>query len=416
MNTLSPEHIAVTAEQDHDVIYSQLGSLAMGEERTDRLQLVRPYTPEDMSRPDRDGKRSVRLEFTNDTATTIDVYTYGPWDRINDPKNPAWPVVHWSGTPSSAKGQTALSNGELDFTDIAWCGIQKPGYGGSERLPGRIIADGATILEGVAGALGLSHCSVVGRSGGAPYAEACYAELPNLVVNGAFFNSMAPKGLVAAQGVYDGWSKDFTEQNERAYNAKTPEQWLEQALAFRRQSRELEDDMFIVIEDAIKNACSADQKLMRGWTRRRLGVAESHVHALQGEGYWGRFDDVVAQAQYDWGFYVGKARRPGLFVQGDVDKITPGHHLWSLVAPISPNLVTTAVIGGEGHFYTLDMVRGVVFGLTLNGRRTVYEGEQRSLRQDMVPFFRGWQDDYNTRPTIRFRDRTGSHDAHLVAM
>ncbi len=44
----------------------------------------------------------------------------------------------------------------------------RPGYGGSDRRPGRRVADVAEDVARVADALGLDRFAVAGRSGGAP--------------------------------------------------------------------------------------------------------------------------------------------------------------------------------------------------------------------------------------------------------
>jgi pimeloyl-ACP methyl ester carboxylesterase len=55
--------------------------------------------------------------------------------------------------------------------------VDRPGYGGSDPLPGRPIAGWAEDVVELADALGIDRFGVVGWSGGAPYAAAVAAEL-----------------------------------------------------------------------------------------------------------------------------------------------------------------------------------------------------------------------------------------------
>lgn len=70
----------------------------------------------------------------------------------------------------------------------------RPGYGGSSPHPGRSIADCAADVKSVADELGIDRLGVWGWSGGGPYALACAAMLPDLVVAAALLASGAPWG------------------------------------------------------------------------------------------------------------------------------------------------------------------------------------------------------------------------------
>lgn len=68
----------------------------------------------------------------------------------------------------------------------------RPGYGGSDRHPGRSVADVAQDVAAVADTLGLETFAVAGRSGGAPGALACAALLPERVTRTAAMVGLAP--------------------------------------------------------------------------------------------------------------------------------------------------------------------------------------------------------------------------------
>ena len=56
--------------------------------------------------------------------------------------------------------------------------FDRPGYGESDRLEARRVADAAADVLTIADAYGLDKFAVVGRSGGGPHALACAALVP----------------------------------------------------------------------------------------------------------------------------------------------------------------------------------------------------------------------------------------------
>ncbi len=68
----------------------------------------------------------------------------------------------------------------------------RPGYGGSSRKAGRMVADCVEDIRAISRALGFERCAVWGFSGGGPHALACAALLPGLVAAAASIGSLAP--------------------------------------------------------------------------------------------------------------------------------------------------------------------------------------------------------------------------------
>src|SRR5439155_4040978 len=81
----------------------------------------------------------------------------------------------------------------------------RPGYGGSSRLPGRSVADVAVDMAVLVDRLGWERFAVWGGSGGAPHALGCAAHLGDRVTRCASVVGLAP---FDAQGLewYDGMS------------------------------------------------------------------------------------------------------------------------------------------------------------------------------------------------------------------
>src|SRR5262249_53418979 len=95
------------------------------------------------------------------------------------------------GTPGSRSGPRPRSS-LLYRLGIRLISYDRPGYGGSSRVPGRCVADAADDVRAIADALRLDRFAVIGRSGGGPHALACAARLDDRVIATAALVSIAP--------------------------------------------------------------------------------------------------------------------------------------------------------------------------------------------------------------------------------
>ena len=86
------------------------------------------------------------------------------------------PVFLLHGTPGSRNGPKPRSS-VLYRLGVRLICYDRPGYGGSSRVPDRRVADAARDVEMIADKLKLGRFAVVGRSGGGPHALACSALL-----------------------------------------------------------------------------------------------------------------------------------------------------------------------------------------------------------------------------------------------
>ena len=81
---------------------------------------------------------------------------------------------------------------DAEARGIRLISYDRPGYGGSTSQPGRSVADSASDVRTIAGALGIDRLAIWGYSGGGPHALACAALLPELVSAAATLASVAP--------------------------------------------------------------------------------------------------------------------------------------------------------------------------------------------------------------------------------
>src|SRR5215469_3490909 len=100
------------------------------------------------------------------------------------------PVFLLHGTPGSRRGPRPRAS-VLYRLGVRLIGYDRPGYGASDRRPGRQVGDAAADVRAIADALGLDRFAVVGRSGGAPHALACAALLSGRVTRVAAMVGLA---------------------------------------------------------------------------------------------------------------------------------------------------------------------------------------------------------------------------------
>jgi pimeloyl-ACP methyl ester carboxylesterase len=98
------------------------------------------------------------------------------------------PILYFHGWPSSR-----LEPAILDIDDVRLIGVDRPGYGLSDPVPGgRTLADWPKDIAQLADILGLDRFGLFGLSGGAPYAAAVAAAMPERVAGLALVSGVGP--------------------------------------------------------------------------------------------------------------------------------------------------------------------------------------------------------------------------------
>lgn len=214
----------------------------------------------------------------------------------------------------------------------------RPGYGESDRLPGRSVADVAADVAAIADHLGIDRFATWGISGGGPHALACAALLPDRVTAAATLASVAPfggEGLDFLAGMGEDNVTEFTlALNDHDGLRRLLEEWRPQILAAAPEQ------VFDMVESVVSDV---DKAALSG------GLAE-FFHACdavgQHHGVDGWYDDDLAFAK-PWGFDLASIRVPVLLWQGREDLMVPfGHGEW--LADRIPN-VEARLLDDEGH-------------------------------------------------------------------
>jgi pimeloyl-ACP methyl ester carboxylesterase len=262
------------------------------------------------------------------------------------------PVFLLHGTPGSSAGPKPRSS-VLYRQGVRLICHDRPGYGGSTRLPGRRVADAAHDVEAVADALGIDHFCVVGRSGGGPHALACAALLPHRVTRAAVLVGLAPANA-AGLDWYEGMSP------ENARNHATGERGDAELM------REMIDlavrtaaDPEGFIDELRAQASEPDLRFMDSVMYRRLLTA-SYTEALR-IGPYGWLDDILA-FRGDWGFALDHIIPPVRLWHGAADTFSPASHSKWLADRIPRAEVH--VQHGAAHFGAVEVLPRILAWLT----------------------------------------------------
>jgi pimeloyl-ACP methyl ester carboxylesterase len=235
------------------------------------------------------------------------------------------PVVSLAGTPGTRWERPGVVSaiGQQNLRVVV---PDRPGYGGSDRQPGRTVADVAADVAAVASAQGWAQFAVTGFSGGGPHALACAALLTGRVTCCAAVATPVPPGTPGADLFADraaGDAEDFRlalrgEQALRPYLEGRASDALAR-LEAGGPDQALAPDQAPVLDQAVvpDEPAGADQGQVIRLRAAYLGLD-------------GWVDDVIALA-HPWGFALASIDVPVSIWSGATDTRVPrGHTDWLL--------------------------------------------------------------------------------------
>jgi pimeloyl-ACP methyl ester carboxylesterase len=195
----------------------------------------------------------------------------------------------------------------------------RPGYGGSDRHPGRRVVDCVADVQAIADELGLVRFAVTGASAGGPHCLAVAARLPERVARAACRVGIAP---------YDAPDFDWF-ANMDPLNVREIEWALDGAdvLAreFERESaqmlQQVEDDPSTLLEDW-ELSDSDRAQLAKAETQE---VNRQTINEAFRSGVWGYVDDTLCLVRA-WGFDVSEINVPTRVSYGLTDVLAPRQH------------------------------------------------------------------------------------------
>jgi pimeloyl-ACP methyl ester carboxylesterase len=258
--------------------------------------------------------------------------------EIAGPEDGSLVVAH-SGTPGTRRVyERHLQEGaERGLRHLTY---SRPGYEGSDRLPGRCFADCVADVVALVDELDVDTFHVLGCSGGGPHALACAALLPERVLSAASVSGFVPRD---AEGL--DWLAGMCPPNVEEFNAvEAGDAELQDSIEELARHMGGSDDSASV--EAALGVClpKADKECM----------ADPSFEAISQDGYersvstgiWGWFDDDKA-AYIDWGFALAEIAVPISIWHGTEDRLVPpAHGRW--FAEQLP-AASFHMLSGEGH-------------------------------------------------------------------
>jgi pimeloyl-ACP methyl ester carboxylesterase len=238
-------------------------------------------------------------------------------ERLGDPHGR--PVFLLHGTPGSRLGP-APRGMVLYQRGTQLIAYDRPGYGGSDRLAGRSVADVAQDVRAIADELGLERFAVVGRSGGAPHALACAALMPERITRTAALVTLAPRD---ADGL--DWFEGMAASNVLEYTSASddPAGLTER---FILRSAEIRKDPIRLLDDLRRELTESDRMVVSDAGVRSM-LLRNYQEALRSSAY-GWIDDALAFCS-PWGFDPADIKGPVMLWHGEKDVFSPvGHSRW----------------------------------------------------------------------------------------
>ncbi|MBP2704049.1 alpha/beta hydrolase [Microbispora sp. RL4-1S] len=266
------------------------------------------------------------------------------------------PVFLLHGTPGSRLGPSPRAT-VLYRLGIRLISFDRPGYGCSDRMKGRAVADVAADVAAIADALGVCRFAVVGRSGGAPHALACAALLPDRLTRAAALVGLAPRG---AEGL--DWFEGMAESNVVEYRFA---QAARRAVASRLASaaEQIRADPASKVVGLSQQVPESDRRVVADHGIRRM-LVRTFAEGLR-DSADGWVDDVLAFCG-EWGFDPAAIGTPTLLWHGENDIFSPVSHTRWLGERIPT--ATLKVERGKAHFGAFDVLPKVILWLVRGDR------------------------------------------------
>ena len=224
----------------------------------------------------------------------------------------------------------------------------RPGYGRSDRHPGRAVVDCVADVVAIADTLGIGRFSVTGGSGGGPHSLAVAARLPDRVVRARCDVGCAP---YPAEGL--DWFGGMDQLNVTEFG------WAldGEATLVPNIERELAEMAARVADDPAKllgedwELAEADRAVLARSDMARV-IRETTEDLARG-GAWGWVDDDLAFTK-PWGFDLAEISVPVEVRYGVKDVLVPAAHGEWLGAHVPG--ATVDAEDGHGHLGDPDRV------------------------------------------------------------
>ncbi len=235
--------------------------------------------------------------------------------RFGDPEGQ--PVLYFHGFPGS-RLEAQFSDQAAEQAGVQIVAVDRPGFGRSTRKPGRRLLDWPDDVLELTKALGWDHFSIIGVSGGGPYAAACALSIPERLDRVVIVCGLGP---LDAPGATDGMMRGnrILFWCGRYFPLLV---WLMMA----RMASSLATDSEKAFEKSARELPEPDRAVFaRHEVRKALAAS---VREAFHQGTRAAVDDALIYAR-PWGFKLEDVRAPVALLQGELDVNVPpsmGHY------------------------------------------------------------------------------------------
>lgn len=276
--------------------------------------------------------QSTRIHARDRVITLPDGRRLG-YTEFGDPNGRAVFFFHGFGTSRvicPPNVQTAVDVG------VRLIAVDRPGIGLSDAKPGRRLLDWPADVSALADRLDIGPFSVIGWSGGGPYALACAHALAERVAAVALVSSPAPLAGIAERGYLRRMDRNAVRAAGRAP--------VLIRLALWHWGRPQRRDAERFFEESVAEMCAADQQILGDSDIRERMIANSTE--LYRQGGRGMYDEALVLAR-PWGFELSELTVPVYLWHGERDETVPLGMAQYLARAIPT--VTACFHSDEGH-------------------------------------------------------------------
>jgi pimeloyl-ACP methyl ester carboxylesterase len=264
------------------------------------------------------------------------------------------PVLALHGTPGS-RLMFGLADKAARERGIRLIAPERPGYGLSDCRASDSLARVAEDLDAVADAFGLDRFALIGVSGGAPFAVAAAASMPDRI---SLLARVCPVGEMA-----DGRLR-LSRFQRFVFRRLAPRPWATR-LFFRRLRGMLFKEPDSAYRWLMRRVRAPDRELLA-----RPGV-RANLQAAMSEGLRQSVEGAVQDLRLysaPWGLRLADIDVPAIVWQGSDDPVVPPAAAYALARAL-PNC-RLDIVPGAGHYWVLGQ-----FGLVLDAVAAVLRAD-----------------------------------------
>jgi len=224
--------------------------------------------------------------------------------------------------------------------------FDRPGFGRSDPAPRRTVASFAADVSAACDALDVRRVRLAGVSGGAPYALACAALLPERVLKVAIVSGVGPPGTMPGS--------ELRLKNRLGLLIAPRAAWLLRPFAWGMGSLGLRDPE-AYLDGVAEDLNGADRRLLERPDVRAM-FAEDLAEAFAQSG--AAFVRDLALIAGDWGIDFGAVRSPLKLWHGTEDRAIPAAAAQAIAARVRG--AELDLLPGEGHFLVFERWREIL--------------------------------------------------------